>query len=385
MVLMENKIVTYIVKTSLDCNMRCAYCYEGDRMNGSYMSEDTLRMFISNVGEYSKETNSRAYFIWHGGEPLLAGKDFYQLVVDQQKAVGKGFEYVNSIQTNGVLLDDEYADFFIDNKFAVGVSLDGPRIIHDAQRFGATGKKGTFDEVYAALVKMDDRGTRPGALAVFTRNTLNHLDEFYDFFRDRSMSVKINPLIYDGRAKSALANDLQVTPKEYGDALIHLFDRWVQEPEFNFTINPLMNIVQSITSGRVTQCSHGGQCYNYFKVFPEGDIHMCGMTPYSEHVLGNINEMPFSDIYKSPEREKYIQIKSSMKEICGKCDYYNICHGGCTNSAYTRHGTLQARDHWCESNKKIFGHIKETIIDTGLVKACARHVASDPSSSRCNL
>jgi len=342
--------------------MRCLYCYEGDKLESGRMSDATLRALISKVGKHSINTGAFVEFIWHGGESLLVGLDFYKRVVKEQKAIGPGFRYINSIQTNGILLDGSFADFFVKNNFGVGVSIDGPPVIHDAQRLGVDATTGTFKQAYSALVEMDNRGQRPGALTVFTRNTLEHLNEFYEFFRDRSLNVKIIPLVFEGRAKDGSSAHLQVTPKEYGDALVYLFDRWASESKSTFAIDPLAKIVRSVVSGKNTySCVQAGKCYNYFKVFPGGDVHLCGLQPYGEYTLGNINREDVFALMSSPIRKEYSQIKAAMKKVCRKCEHFGICNGGCTRSAYSSYLTMPTRDYYCESFKNIFSHIKNVV------------------------
>lgn len=358
---MKNDNLEFIVKTSFNCNMRCAYCYEGHTPNMGFMDKATVNTLIAKSAEHSIKTGAFVNFTWHGGEPLLVGKKFYEDVVATQKSFGPEFRYKNSIQTNGLLLDGAFADFFIKNHFGVGVSIDGPPIIHDAQRFLKAPNAASFKQVYAALVEMDNRDMRAGALAIFTRNTLDHIDEFYDFFRDRSLNVKMNPLVVAGNAKDAPAKYLQVTPKEYGEALVYLFDRWIGEPAGSFSIDTFSNITRSLVSGDIYSCSQAGQCFNYFKVFPNGNIHMCGKMPYDKHLLGNINKDNLVTILNSPERKRYALEKEALKEVCKPCGHFDICHGGCTQSAYARRQQTTDKQYYCESFNALFNRMKAVV------------------------
>jgi uncharacterized protein len=350
----------YIVKISFGCNMRCLYCLEGDKSGGETMSENTLHALISKAGNQALSTDGLAVFVWHGGEPLLPGLGFYQKVVAEQKAFGSSFKCLNLIQTNGVLLNDAFANFFVDHNFGVGVSLDGPPSIHDAQRRNAI--SGTFKESYAGLLRMRERGMRTGALAVCTRNTLDHLDEFYDFFRDRSIDVNLRPLTFEGRATSAEAAHLQISPKEYGDALVTLYDQWKRESD-RFTIDPLRTYVRALETGSVSRCGHLGQCPNYLDVLPGGELYLCGKSPDARNELGNINTTDLGEVHKSPKREEYVQIRKAMREVCAAgCDYVAICNGGCTRNSYLTSADALPQDHWCESYQRIFNHIKRDLI-----------------------
>lgn len=357
---MNNRELTFIVKTSFNCNLGCSYCSEGLKPRGQYLSIETTDNFIEKVGRYAIDNDAFVQFIWHGGEPLLRGLDFYNHVVETQKALGPSFRYTNVIQTNGVLMDDRFADFFAVNNFHVGFSLDGPPQIHNAQRKALSGAP-TFDKVYDGLVKMDDRGQRPSTIAIYTRHTHENLDAFYDFFSERALDVQINPLLIMGSATDDRAVDLRVSPKEYGEGMIYLFDRWIEEPLNGFTINPLHNIVRTLTSGIPQACTEAGHCYDYFKLFPDGSVHLCGLQDYDKHTLGNINTNSMEELLESPERKAYASIKLAMKETCSRCEHVDVCRGGCTLSAYTKRGEVSDVDYYCEGRKMLYTHIKEVL------------------------
>jgi len=354
---MNDKQLTFIIKTSFDCNLACSYCYEGDRTKGQRMTLETVDNLIEKAGEYALSQDCIISFIWHGGEPLLMGKEFYEHVVEKQKELGSSFHYRNLMQSNGVLLDDEIADFIKKNDFKVGISIDGPRVIHDAQRSLRNGQP-SFDQAYAALVKLDDRGIQGGVLSVFTRNTLDHLDEFYDFFYDRHLSVCINTLIFSGYAADPITEKLHVSLEEFGKAMCHLWDRWVNEKEDHFDIEPLSDIVESLVTGHNRSCRFSGRCHEYFEVYPTGGIKLCGDLRPDSPFLGNINMDDMRSMMNSPAREAYRLIKAAVKETCSDCRHFNICHGGCTKSAYLQRKNLSDADYYCEAFKMIFDHVK---------------------------
>ena len=358
---MNGKFLTLIIKATFDCNLRCSYCYEGHRPQGQHMGTETVGNLISKFGQYAMSVDEGITFIWHGGEPLLAGKGFYEHVMEKQKALGPSFRYENTIQTNGILLNDAFADFLTDNKFGVGVSLDGPPVIHDAQRVIRAGIP-SFNKVFSALVRLDDRGQPCAALAIFTRNTMDHLDEFYEFFRDREIDVLINPLLIMGRAEDSEVEDLRVSPKEFGEGMSYLFDRWIDEKESRFKMDPFYRFVQSLVTGSNGSCHFNvKQCFDYYKIFTDGSVHLCGFQDYSKHVLGNVNADEIDTILNSPEREKYRLLKAAVKETCGPCEHFDMCHGGCTYSAYSRQKSLLDRNYYCEGYRMLFSHIKATV------------------------
>lgn len=349
--------ITFVIKTSFDCNLACSYCYEGQKESCGFLSPTTATNLIKKAGKYAKKTNSFVTFVWHGGEPLLAGHEFYSHVLQEQKKLGHGFHYRNSLQTNGLLLNKKMATFLHGNKFNIGVSLDGPEIIHDAQRITKFGKP-TFNQAFSAIKNLVSVGAETGALAIFTRNTLDHLDAFYDFFKEKQLDLQINPLLVSGNAAMPVARSLQITPAEYGEALTYLYERWVHEPTYTFSINPFFNATRSLMSGRVYSCHFAGQCSNFYKVFPNGDLYLCGKQNDQTDVVGNINTETFASIVSSPKREKYALEKACVKEACGKCTHFDMCHGGCSATAYMTQKDSLGRDYYCESYKMLFDRMK---------------------------
>lgn len=247
--------------------------------------------------------------------------------------------------------------FLTRNHFEIGVSLDGPDFIHDAQRLT---KKGTISHevVCDAIANIRKLGGNVGVVAVVTRNTLGHLDEFYDFFRDRKLSVRVNPLMERGNARDLETRPLIINSREFGEALIHLFDRWISEPSYSFAMDPFFSILRSFVGGRVYCCSFGGRCHDLFKVYPTGDLYYCGMADHKSQSIGNINVNDISIILNSQDREVYRINKAHVKEICGDCEHFDICRGGCTTSAFVSEQGAITQDCFCESYKMLFDHMK---------------------------
>lgn len=352
--------LTFVVKTSFGCNLACAYCYEGHKPGTERLSASTAANLVAKAAAYASIAKTHITFVWHGGEPLLLGQAFYQHVLDlQRRSFADPAQFRNMLQTNGLLLDDGFAAFLGKNGFHVGVSLDGPATIHDAQRRTKNGKP-SYPWAVDALAKLRQYGVDPGALAIFTRNTLDHLDEFYDFCRGLGVAVRINPLLTLGSATDANAHSLRVDPREFGEALVGLFDRWIKEPTFSFQFEPFFGIIRSLIGGRVYSCTLAGRCHDFSKLYPNGDIYMCGTQERGVEPVGNINSDDLVAILSSPERINYAQEKANVKTLCVDCPHFNICHGGCTTAAFAAGGNLP-RDSYCEGYRILFDHVKSTI------------------------
>jgi uncharacterized protein len=360
--IVPNANLQFIIKTTFDCNMNCKYCYEGCSQKGLKMSFDTVKALTQRVADHARETGVKHSFLWHGGEPLLAGKDFYKYAIGLQHEMGNDFLKYNILQTNGILIDPEYARLLSDLQIGVGVSLDGPPDIHDAQRL-THNQKGTFKQAFRGLQLMHEHGQRAGALSVFTKNTFNNLEKYYNFFSELELDVKMNPLFIAGNAKDLSSAHLQVTPTEYKEALLYLFDRWINDKGKNFSFDPFDSTARTMVSGVPYACNVGGGCVYLLKVFPNGNVHACGHQPYEKHVLGNVHRDDLNKILSSPHRRAYKFARASLAETCGKtCEHFDICAGGCVSNSYSIRGRLTDKSFYCESMKALYDHMKPKVL-----------------------
>lgn len=353
-----------IVKTTYDCNLACLYCYEGQKPRKKQMKFETAKNVMQKISGYFP--NKHIEFIWHGGEPLLLGKGFYETVVAYQKQIGISSRVKNSIQTNGILLSRKFMQFFNENDFSVGLSLDGPSAIQNEQRTYSNGKH-SFDRVFSALNKVresDLNKHQPNAyaLAVITRKTLEHIDDFYNFFRDNRISVKINPLFLSGSATTPKSSALHLSPEEYGEVLIYLFERWVNEKEYIFDIEPFPGILRSFVTGKTELCAFSNTCTTRFlSVDPDGFVTPCGRWSKEDFCLGNINNDSMDVILKSEKYLEYVNSRKSVEQMCNGCQYFPICNGGCTFSSYIKNNSLSDNDYYCESYKSLFSFVEKTL------------------------
>jgi uncharacterized protein len=354
---------TVIVKTTYDCNMGCKYCYEGDKPPNTRIELQTIRNLIYKIVDY-QSPDKPIKIIWHGGEPLLMGINFFKEVVRLQQSFSPKYEFENGIQTNGVLLSDKFIKFFMQNGFQIGLSLDGPPEIHDAQRL--LGKGASFDKVFRAYTRTKNNGNERrkniSALAVFTHNTLKNLNGFYNFFKRNQINVKINPLLFAGNASRTLSY-LIISPEEYGEALIYLFDMWLSEEKFTFTIEPFAAIIRSLVSGQPMACTFSGECFDkYLSIDPDGNIIPCGRWSKDTFMYGNINSIDsIASALTSSDMQRFRQLRKRAIEVCQNCPHRDICHGGCAFSGFMSNGDFSTPDYYCVSYKMLFTHIKNTL------------------------
>ncbi len=188
-----------IMKSADVCNYACSYCYVEHRSAVPIMSDATVRLAISKILEYVP-ADRKINFIYHGGEPLTPGLDFFKRIADFCETF-EGRIIENCIQTNGSLLDEEFLEFCSQRAFSVSLSIDGPREMHDINRKDRNGR-GTFDRTMAGIEMVKSMGLAPGCVCVLHRRNIAHIDEIYSFFRENGIHFRINPVVRAGRAKT---------------------------------------------------------------------------------------------------------------------------------------------------------------------------------------
>lgn len=346
---------TIIVKPTNECNLRCKYCYAADAGTEGTMTEDTLYTLIDN----SLDVFNNVHFIWHGGEPLIPGVGFYETLIELQSELKEADQRItNSIQSNLTLLDDDFLDFFQQHDFKIGTSIDGPREIHNRTRVYHDGS-GTFDDVMHAIGELKAIGITPGAIAVITKENVDHCEEIYRFFKQEAIPFKLNPVFECGRAKE-YSCDLSVKSERYSEAMIKLFDLWVSEPK-HFPIDTFDEIVGNIVTGKPRLCSYTYSCQEkYFAVASNGDVYPCGRFDGEKQFrFGNINSDDFDMILTSDLRNAMVS-RADKIGACAPCEYKTICNGGCPHNAYTACGDPMEKDGFCD--KPLISHIHHKLL-----------------------
>jgi len=332
-----------IVRVTEECNLACPYCYVFGAKQ-STMNHRTLKRIIeqtTGVYDYVK-------FLWHGGEPLMAGLDFFKKIIEIQKPIKDDTRIQNTVQTNGLLLNRKILEFFKENEFRVGVSINGPKQIHNADRILPDGS-GTHSAVMKKIKIMREMGMYIKGLAILTRKGLNHITEIYDFFSKEQMDFGINPVVEQNPQQ-------QITGEEYGVAMIQLYEH-IMDIDEGIECEVIEEYRNAVKEGETRTCLQRKDCYKNFAGFdPEGNMYNCNrFASHRDWALGNINRKPLKDIMSS---QKYLSLERDPNKIgCNKCYWKNICNGGCGYEAFLSYGTLQARTPFCEGRKMIFEHI----------------------------
>jgi uncharacterized protein len=340
---------TVIIKVTNDCNYKCRYCFlEKNIPTHKIISKEIiLRLFDQIQNNINSE---KIKILWHGGEPLLAGIDFFKETMEIQNDFK--IKFSNEIQTNGSLIDDEFADFFKRNQFHVGLSIDGPQVINDRTRLDK-GNNSTFTKVMDNIKILKKYDVAFGVLATISKYNVKYPRETYSFFKENGLSFHFNPLIYSGKAKDNF-NNLSVSLEEYDNFLVEMGEIWLYDSN---PVNILFfeEVFESIfTNGNsLKRCYSVLDCHKYFlAVGPTGELYPCCLFQgHDEFSYGNIMDINLIEITDTVAWERMSQRKEYVEKKCSGCSTYKYCYGGCPFNAYSVHGTLNAKDDYCFSYK----------------------------------
>ena len=336
------------------CNLACKYCYYLEKNNlyqnshRHLMSDEILEQFTREYIE--AQTMPQVLFTWHGGEPLMRSIDFYKKALELQKKYAHGKQIDNVIQTNGTLLTDEWCEFFAQNHWLVGISIDGPQEYHDHYRVTPAGKP-SWEKVMQGISLLKKHRVEWNAMAVVNAYNAEHPLEFYHFFRDNGCQyLQFTPIVErlteheDGRTLASLADDREipladasVTPQQWGNFLCTIFDDWVRHDVgktfveiFDCTLANWMGVLPGI-------CAYSKECGHAGVMEHNGDVYSCDHFVFPEYKLGNIREQSLIDMLYGEKQQAFSRLKhTSLPRQCKECDMEFACHGECPKNRFEK-------------------------------------------------
>ena len=331
--------LSLIIKSTRKCNLRCSYCHDW-RSRGDTIPFDVLANLIAKALQPNKYRVVN--FIWHGGEPLLLGIEFFRKALTlQQTFINKNQYVINSIQTNGTLLNEEWCQFFKRNQFQVGVSIDGPKEMHNRNRSYASGK-GSFDDVVLALRMLEEFEIPYGVLLVLNDSTrVLKAEDIFRFIADdlNVKSFSFLPAVPDNIVgeKSGERETTDYFPMEdYEDFMIEIFDHWFSLDDPEVSVREIDGIVRSILSGNPQVCTLAGGCIgSNYHIEANGNVYHCDKyVGDQDYNVGNILDDDFSMIMASDKMENLLEKERANLERLSSCKYFHICNGGCPHDRY---------------------------------------------------
>lgn len=351
---------TLMVEPTPACNIACTYCYAECTGNG-VMDFDTLRTTLDKVKNHADRHGFQGIdIVWQGGEPLMAGIDYFRRVQDLVHRWDPSGMTRQFLQTNGLLLTPAFARLFATHQVKVGISLDGPREMHDRHRVDHDGH-GTFDRLMANVAMAADVGLPLGFNAVLTPLTLGCTDRLYRFFQALGYGFRVNPLMPGRHLDSGRLRPFR--PGEYGRLLCELFDAWVGAPEGRVRVSPLDSYLVAVSSGVNGECQHGGHCMDsHLAVRADGGTLRC--SRFSDAFLGWIVESDVEGLIGAASCAS-IEAAARIPDTCGACAYLEICNGGCPLHNINGGARPTSRDIFCTDYQLIFSHIRERLAREG--------------------
>lgn len=348
-----------IVKGTTACNFRCVYCSEGEK-TPVWLEDSLFYKVVDELPAVLEATHDHSIkFLWHGGEPLMMGREFLGRLMDYAIAhLSDHYEVQFSMQSNGYLIDEEWIRFLKKYGVSMGISLDGYPELHDANRPTKDGKP-TAAVVLKNIKAMKEAGIMAGTLMVL--NTAEPIDDekLFQFIYENQLSPKIHSVIPCGRARDR--QDTEKIYNNYVDLLIRLYKRIItaDKPIVVEPLNEIMNAILGVAP--VRECSFNGSCgRDFICLYPDGEVGFCGRDNESRTlVYGNIREKSLVELYCSSNaeriraRQEYLQAHD-----CINCKEWNLCHGGCSFEAVNAFGTLEHRYPNCESRRKLIHYLR---------------------------
>ena len=374
--------ITLIIKVTNACDMQCRYCFIEPSVFHKTMRPDTARRVVHAF--LDSDYFRTVHFVWHGGEPLLRGRGFFEMVFDEQRACATRATFSNSTQTNATHLTDDLLEFLLANDVSIGLSLDGPAALTDVSRTYrrtlpvlneathasvAGGPRprsvgGAHATTVDAARRLQERGREAGAIVTVNRNNVADPEAVYQEFRDRRIHMKINPLTRSGLANTPIGEDLGITAEEYGEFLVRMFDVWFDDPGPKIAIEPFGQHIARILGDDVAHsCFYTLSCHHFFLgISPDGDLFPCGMFQGEPSFrYGNIHEMEPEHVAQTVLFSGIEEREKKVLETCFQCAFFDLCYSGCMFHSFKDSKMLEVKDYYCAGYKMYFEHILRRI------------------------
>ncbi|MDA1192828.1 MAG: anaerobic sulfatase maturase, partial [Candidatus Poribacteria bacterium] len=367
------------------CNLDCKYCYYLEKEH-LYPPRHSFRMEVEVLEQYVKQyiaaqSGPEIAFAWQGGEPTLLGLHFFEKVVElQQKYCPDGGKITNALQTNGTLLDERWCKLFRENDFLIGLSIDGPRELHDKYRVDKGGKP-TFDQVFAAMKLMQAENVEFNTLTTVHRANSRQPLEVYRFLRDNgSKFMQFIPIVErvgvggrdDGllwlapppHLQDAEDDDYPMMPwsvksRDYGDFLVVIFDEWVRNDVGNVHVQ-LFEVQLGIWMGLpASLCVFTETCGSALAMEHNGDLYSCDHYVYDDYKLGNIMDTPMEQLARSDRQKQFgLDKRDTLPQYCRDCDVKFACNGECPKHRFIKTPDGEpGLNYLCAGYKRFFRHI----------------------------
>ena len=343
------------------CDLGCRYCFYHDltqkREQASYgfMTEETLEAVIQKALAAATQSCTISF---QGGEPTLIGLDFYRKVLELQRRYNVNrVEIHNAIQTNGLSLNGEWADFLRENQFLVGISLDGVKDTHDANRLDPQGR-GTYNRARQAIQLLESRKVAYNILTVVNRQTASHVGQIYRAYqREKLGYLQFIPCL-DPLGEPPGSHPYSLTPTAYGTFLCELFDLWHQDALQGRapSIRQFENYIEMLLGYPPEACGMSGVCSIQHIVEADGSVYPCDFYVLDSLRLGNLRRDSLEQIEETRRALGFLEQSREVDPVCQKCPHFFLCRGGCRRYRPVKEDGSLGRSFFCESYRMFFSH-----------------------------
>lgn len=348
------------------CNLDCSYCYYLSKKE-MYPVSESFRMPDPVLDQYIRQyidsqDTEEVTFVWQGGEPTLLGQGFFEKALELQSRYGRGRKISNSLQTNGTNLTDEWCEFFHRHQFLIGVSIDGPRKVHDRHRLDKK-QQPTFDSVVNAIALLKKHRVEFNTLTVVNRtNAAQPLDVYRFLKRLGSRYLQFIPIVEIDHQRSTPGRTVvtpeSVEPRQFGEFLIRIFDEWVRHDVGQTFVQIFDNTLSRHMGLPSTVCAFGETCGEAMAIEHNGDVFCCDHFVYPEYRLGNIMETPLADLALSEKQQKFGRMKKdALPKYCRECRVLFACGGECPKHRFLKtHDGEEGLNYLCTAYQRFFHH-----------------------------
>lgn len=347
------------------CNLQCDYCFYLNKkslypdISNFKMDVEVLEIFIR---DYMKQDSDEIVFIWQGGEPTLLGVEFFKKAIDLQYKYSGGKNIRNSIQTNGTLIDDEWAVFFKENKFLVGLSLDGPEELHNAYRKYNNGE-GSFKKVIKGLNILYDYNVDFNILCCVNNLNVNYPKDVYDFFKEHGKTNYWQFIPIVERYNDNSIKPFSTFPDAFGKFLVNIFKRWIKRDIGRISIQ-LFDCAFNIAMGMgPSVCIFSEICGFAPALEHNGDLYFCDHFVNRDYFIGNILNQPLTELVYSERQRSFGELKSQLPHKCLNCEVKIFCNGECPKNRFINiENEMAPLNYLCDGYKMFYTYAKPYII-----------------------
>jgi len=326
---------------------------------------ETIDKFLNDASNSSNVVE----LIWHGGEPMLAGINRFNEIINIQDNIRakKNVEFKNCIQTNGTLINEEWLSVFYRGEFSVSISLDGPNFINDKYRLFQSGNSSYLDTMRGIrLLQRNDMNF--SVLSVLTMGSIEYPEEIYDFFIENDIKrFDFLPYIEVSHPINDEINGINLlegslNQGDFSNFIIRIFNRWFYENDPSISIRFIDEAIKGLMGGKPALCKFNGSCKDYLTIDYDGEVSNCDcLRGNNEFAFGNVNDKSINQIAQSDKRMGFIKKESVIRSECLNCKYFRMCNGGCRRYSYMFNNDFRDQNYLCRDRINIFSHISNII------------------------